>query len=95
MIVRCNACSADPCARWKPPPARIFILSESTGAFETSPVRLPRSLVAEAGGRDSKVGKRLLVAEGRTAMNAQQAQPTRRRTQPPWTIARRRRTTLR
>ena len=58
MIVRCNACSADPCARWKPPPARIFILSELTGAFETSPVRLPRSLVAEAGGRDSKSGKK-------------------------------------
>ena len=25
MIIRCHVCSADPCARWKPPPARIFI----------------------------------------------------------------------
>ena len=24
MIIRCNICSADPCGRWKQPPAMIF-----------------------------------------------------------------------
>jgi hypothetical protein len=31
MIVRCHVCHADPCGRWKPPPAMIFVDSYAEG----------------------------------------------------------------
>ena len=50
-----HVCSLDPCARWKPQPARIFV----------DPYEVDGSL------RDVPV-----YAEGRTAMNARETQPT-------------------
>jgi hypothetical protein len=39
MIIRCHVCGADPCARWKPPPARIFIdPCEVDGSLRDIPV---------------------------------------------------------
>ena len=37
MTIRRHVCSLDPCARWKPQPARIFVAPcEVDGSCETS-----------------------------------------------------------
>ena len=76
MIIRCNVCGADPCGRWKSPPAMIFgdrYREDGSTRKDDKPrgfARLPRPLIGEARGRDPKAGEGPRVEEGRAAMNA-------------------------